>query len=118
VRRCGKIIESHKNYFDSGLSLSGSGAEGATEVEEREETADPAGVVGDGAVADSIVVVGAVSVEEGSEVECPNTFDRRLVNIPMMDITLCCSQSPTASPLFELLPHSTLSTASSDGAFD
>ena len=87
-------------------------------MEEREETADPAGVVEDGAVADSIVVVGGASVEEGSEVECPNTFDRRLVNIPIMDITLCCSQSPTASPLFELLPHSTLSTASSDGAFD
>ena len=72
MRRCGKIIEIRKNYFDSGLSLSGSGAEGATEVEEREETADPAGVVGDGAVADSIVVVGGAFVEEDSEVECPS----------------------------------------------
>jgi hypothetical protein len=81
------------------VSSSRSGAEGATEVEEREETADAAGVVGDGAVADSIVVVGGASVEDGSGVECPNSFDRRLVNIPMMDITLCCSQSPTASRL-------------------
>ena len=41
-------------------------------MEEREETADPAGVVGDGAVADSIVVVGGAFVEEDSEVECPS----------------------------------------------
>ena len=65
---------------------------------EREETADAVGVVGDGAVADSTVVVGGTSVEHGSWVECPNTFDRRLA-IPIMDITLCCSQSPIASPL-------------------
>ena len=54
---------------------------------EREETADAVGVVGDGAVADSTVVVGGTSVEHGSWVECPNTFDRRLANIPIMDIT-------------------------------
>jgi hypothetical protein len=88
-----------RNYFDSGPSLSWSGLEGATEVAEREETADAVGVVGDGAVADSTVVVGGTSVEHGSWVECPNTFDRRLANIPTMDITLCCSQSPIASPL-------------------
>jgi hypothetical protein len=83
-----------RNYFDSGPSLSWSGVEGATEVAEREETADAVGVVGDGAVADSTVVVGGTSVEHGSWVECPNTFDRRLANIPISDITLCCSQSP------------------------
>jgi len=88
-----------RNYFDSGPSLSWSGLEGATEVAEREETADAVGVVGDGAVADSTVVVGGTSVEHGSWVECPNTFDRRLANIPITDITLCCSQSPIASPL-------------------
>ena len=66
---------------------------------EREETADAVGVVGDGAVADSTVVVGGTSVEHRSWVECPNTFDRRLANIPMMDTTLFCSQSPIASPL-------------------
>ena len=47
-----------RNYFDSGPSLSWSGLEGATEVAEREETADAVGVVGDGAVADSTVVGG------------------------------------------------------------
>ena len=87
----GKIKDSRKNYFDSGPSLSRSGEEGATEVEESEETADAAGVVGDGAVADSTVVMGGASVEEGSEVECPKTFDRRLVNIPITDTILCCS---------------------------
>jgi hypothetical protein len=35
-------------------------------VAEREETADAVGVVGDGAVADSTVVVGGTSVEDGS----------------------------------------------------
>ena len=70
--RWGNIKESRKNYFDSGLSLSRSGVEGATEVEEREETADAIGVVGDGAVADSTVVVGGTFVEEDSEVECPS----------------------------------------------
>jgi hypothetical protein len=35
-------------------------------VAERQETADAAGVVGDGAVADSTVVVGSTSVEDGS----------------------------------------------------
>ena len=50
--------------------------------------------------------------EDGSGVERPNTFDRRLANIPIMDITLCCSQSPTASPL----ERSTMSRTSSDGA--
>ena len=54
---------------------------------ERLETADAAGVVGDGAVADSTVVVGGTSVEDGSRVERPNTFDKRLANIPIMDIT-------------------------------
>ena len=54
---------------------------------ERLETADAAGVVGDGAVADSTVVVGGTSVEDGSGVERPNTFDKRLANIPIMDIT-------------------------------
>jgi hypothetical protein len=87
------------NYFDLGLSLSRSGAEGATEVAEREETADAAGVVGDGAVADSTVVVVGASVEECPGVECPNNFARRLVNFPIMHTTLCCSQSPTACPL-------------------
>jgi hypothetical protein len=88
-----------QNYFDLGFSLSRSGAKGATEVEEREQTADADGVVGDGAVADSTVVVGGASVEDGSGVECPNTLERRLVNFPIMDTTLCCSQSPTACPL-------------------
>src|SRR6267154_1990219 len=86
-----------RNYFDSGPSLSWSGVEGATEVAEREETADAVGVVGDGAVADSTVVVGGTSAEHGSWVECPNTFDRRLANFPITDTTLCCSQSPIAS---------------------
>jgi len=40
------------NYFDSELSSSSSGVEGATEVEEREVTADAAGEVAEGAVAD------------------------------------------------------------------
>jgi hypothetical protein len=61
-------------------------------VEERDETADAAGLVGDGAVADSIVVVGGAPVEDGPGVGCPNIFERRLVNIPIADITLCCSQ--------------------------
>jgi hypothetical protein len=56
-------------------------------VPERLETADAAGVVGDGAVADSTVVVRGTSVEDGSGVERPNTFDKRLANIPTMDIT-------------------------------
>jgi hypothetical protein len=51
-------------------------------VAEREETADAVGVVGDGAVADSTVVVGGTSVEHGSWVECPNTFDRRWQTFP------------------------------------
>ena len=93
-----------RNYFDSGPSLSWSGVEGATEVAEREETADAVGVVGDGAVADSTVVVGGASVEHGSWVECPNTFDRRLANIPTVDVTLCCNQSPIASPLSHVCP--------------
>jgi hypothetical protein len=88
-----------RNYFDSGHSLSWSGVEGATEVAERQETADAIGAVADGAVADSTVVVGGASVEHGSWVECPNTFDRRLANIPTMDVTFCCNQSPIASPL-------------------
>ena len=54
---------------------------------ERLETADAAGVVGDGAVADPTVVVGGTSVEDGSGAERPNTFDKRLANIPIMDIT-------------------------------
>jgi hypothetical protein len=57
-------------------------------VAERLETADAAGVVGDGAVADSTVVVVGTSVEDGSGVERPNTFDKRCANIPIMDITL------------------------------
>ena len=93
-----------------GLLLSRSGVEGATEVEEREATADAIGVVGDGAVADSTVVVGDASVEDSLGVECPNTFDRRLVNIPIMDTTLCCSQVANCFFTFELLAHSTLST--------
>jgi hypothetical protein len=56
-------------------------------VAERLETADAAGVVGDGAVADSTVVVVGTSVEDGSGVERPNTFDKRLANIPIMDVT-------------------------------
>ena len=80
---------------------------------ERLETADAAGVVGDGAVADSTVVVGGTSVEDGSGVERPNTFDRRLVNIPIMDITLCASQSPTASLFYSI---SMMSRLNSDGA--
>ena len=54
---------------------------------ERQETADAAGVVGDGAVADSTVVVGGTSVEDGFGVERPNTFDKRLANIPVMNFT-------------------------------
>lgn len=57
--------------------------EGAAEEEEREETADAAGVVGDGAVADSIVVAGGVSVENDLGFEYPNTFDRSLAKIPI-----------------------------------
>jgi hypothetical protein len=93
VRR-GAKSKTAANYFDSGLSLSRSGVEGAKEEDEREETGDAAGVVGDGAVADSTVVVGSASVEDDSGVECPNTFDRNLVNIPMTDTTPCSSQSP------------------------
>ena len=69
---------------------------------ERLETADAAGVVGDGAVADSTVVVGGTSVEDGSGVERPNTFDRRLANIPIIDITLCCSQSLPPSLFYSI----------------
>jgi hypothetical protein len=72
-----------RNYFDSGPSLSWSGLEGATEVAEREETADAVGVVGDGAVADSTVVVRAHLSSMFSWVECPNIFDRNLINIPI-----------------------------------
>jgi len=56
-------------------------------VAERQETADAAGVVGDGAVADSTVVLEGTSIEDGSGVGRPNIFDRRLANIPIMDIT-------------------------------
>ena len=56
MRRWGKIKESRKNYFDSGFSLSRSGVEGATVVEEREETADAAGVVGDGATCVTLAI--------------------------------------------------------------
>ena len=42
---------------------------------ERQETADAAGVVGDGAVADSTVVVGGTSVEDGSG--CPSGSQAR-----------------------------------------
>ncbi len=63
-------------------------------MEEREETADAAGLVGDGAVADSIVALGGPTVEDGSGFKWPNNFERSLVNVPITDITLCCSQSP------------------------
>jgi hypothetical protein len=80
-------------------------------VAERLETADAAGVVGDGAVADSTVVVGGTSVEDGSGVERPNTFDKRLANIPIMDITPVAASRATASPL----QRSTMSRTSSHG---
>jgi len=96
-----KKTKEPRNYFDSGLSLSRSGVDGAMEVEERDATGDAAGVVGDGAVADSTVVVGA-SLEDSSGVEFPNTFDKSSVNFPMTDIMLFSSQSRTASPLSNL----------------
>jgi hypothetical protein len=46
------------------------------------ETADAAGVVGEGAVADSIVVLGDVGVAAGA-LACPNIFAIRLLNIPI-----------------------------------
>ncbi len=73
------------------------GPEGA---EEREETGDAAGVVGLGAVAESIVFVGGAAVEEGAAVACPNIFDIRLVNIPIKtQSTLCRKKLPVASRL-------------------
>jgi hypothetical protein len=48
-------------------------------------------------VADSIVVAGGVSVEDGFGFADPNTFDRRLVKNPITDTSLCCSQSLAAS---------------------
>jgi hypothetical protein len=44
-----------------------------------EETADAAGVVPEGAVADSIVVLGGAVVA----LACPNIFDIKLLNIPI-----------------------------------
>lgn len=45
-------------------------------------TADAAGVVPEGAVADSIVVLGGV-VTEGAALSCPNIFEISLLNIPI-----------------------------------
>jgi len=83
--RWGYIKREPQNHFGSGLSLSRSGV-GATEVDESEETADAAGVVGDGAVADSIVVVEGASFEAGSWGECPNICDR---NLERLSAILC-----------------------------
>ena len=74
---------------------------------EREETADAVGVVGDGAVADSTVVVGGTSVEHGSWVECPNTFDRRLANIPNNGYHSLLQPVANCISTFARLPHST-----------
>ena len=76
---------------------------------EREETADAVGVVGDGPVGDSTVVVGGTSVEHGSWVECPNTFDRRLANIPIMDVTPLLQPVANCFSTFARLPQSTRS---------
>jgi len=62
-------------------------------VEEREETGEAAGVVGEGAVADSTVVVRVASVEDAFGVGFPNIFDRRSVNIPIAYTTLRCRRS-------------------------
>jgi hypothetical protein len=47
------------------------------------ETADAAGVVAEGAVADSMVVLGVAAVAVGAALACPNIFAIRLVNIPI-----------------------------------
>jgi len=47
------------------------------------ETAEAAGVVAEGAVADSIVVLGVEGVVVGAALACPNIFAIRLVNIPI-----------------------------------
>jgi hypothetical protein len=48
-----------------------------------EETADAAGVLGVGAVADLIVVLGGATDEGDAAVACPKIFDIRLVNTPI-----------------------------------
>jgi hypothetical protein len=70
-------------------------------VEEREETGEAAGVVGDGAVADSTVVVGVAPVEDAFGVD-PNNFDRRSVNIPITHTTLPRPQWPDPNHLKNL----------------
>jgi hypothetical protein len=47
------------------------------------ETADAAGVVPEGAVADSIVVLGGVGGAPGATVAWPNTFVISMLNIPI-----------------------------------
>ena len=47
------------------------------------ETGEAAGVVAEGAVADSIVVLGGASVVEVAAPACPKIFDIRLLNIPI-----------------------------------
>lgn len=47
------------------------------------ETGEAAGVVAEGAVADSIVVLGGACVVEVAAPACPKIFDIRLLNIPI-----------------------------------
>jgi hypothetical protein len=67
------------------------GGEGGRDEEDREETAEAAGVLGVGAVADSIVVVGGAAVEDVVEVLRPNIFDRRSAKIPIVGISYALS---------------------------
>jgi hypothetical protein len=84
-----------------------SGSEGGAEEAERDETADAAGLVAEGAVAASIVVLGGSVVEEGPGVELPNIFARRLVNIPITTHgTLCLTKLRTASSTVCIAPKS------------
>ena len=47
------------------------------------ETADASGVVPEGAVADSIVVLEGAGVADEAALACPNIFDIRLLKIPI-----------------------------------
>jgi hypothetical protein len=85
-------------------TVSAGAAAGEAEAAVAGETADAAGLVAEGAVADSIVVFGVfggVTSAGGVAAGCPNILDIRLLNIPIMrNHTLCRKKTP---PLLGLI---------------
>jgi hypothetical protein len=79
-------------------TVSAAAAAGDAEAAVAGETADAAGLVAEGAVADSIVVFGVfggVTPAGGVTAGCPNILDIRLLNIPILrKHTLCREKTP------------------------